>query len=132
MMDFLRRYGIRIIGAVVFFMSVLSVLITASYNRTQAQYVRCGGVAVQQTIDAIQTRDKAAIDLAAASKRLIHTRYAVILLLAHAPEAPKVSLPDALADYEDAARGNETAIDNYVAAIRAAPLPTAGCLNRVR
>jgi hypothetical protein len=107
------------------------VIYTASYNRTQAHAVQCGGQLVQQIITALRSRDDASIIFSTADHKLIEVRYNLLLLLAHAPGAPEITLADAVQNYEQVVHEQETASDAYERAIRNAPVPDGSCLDAV-
>lgn len=120
---------VRIVLAVIVIMALASLYVTSQYNDQQRRYVGCGGKAVLQTIQALKARDDAAIDLASSDQIVVRDRYAIVLLLAHAPNAPtNITLAQATIQYESGVNQFTTSIDNYVAAIKRAPLPDADCL----
>ena len=119
----------RIVIGIIVIMALASLYVTSSYNDQQRRYVGCGGAEVLQTIQALQARDEASLELAASDKRLVAARYVLLLLVAHAPNAPTdVTLSQATIDYESNVQQFEVAIDAYTNAIQRAPLPDPSCL----
>lgn len=120
---------VRIVLVIIVIMALASLYVTSQYNDQQRRYVGCGGNAVVQTIKALQSRDDAAIDLATSDKVVVLDRYNLLLLLSHAPNAPtNITLAQATIQYESGVNQFTASIDNYIAAIRRAPLPNANCL----
>ena len=120
---------IRVLAVLVVIMAFASLYVTTSYNSQQKRYVQCGASAVMQTVDALQARDAAVIKLSESNKRVTLARYDLLLILAHAPNAPNIPETQALLDYETSVNDYSARLDGYLLAVHNAPLPDAACLD---